>query len=152
MRSFRNQSDRENLLQRLRQVRSDSPRRWGKMSAHQMICHLNDSFKMAIGERSLSPASALLPGKLMKWFALYVPLRWPHGVPTMPGMNQDMSGTKPIEFETDVRELEGLVERMTRREKDFRWDCHPVFGTMPERDWLRLGYLHMDHHLRQFGV
>lgn len=140
------------MLRRLRQVLPDSPRRWGKMSAHQMVCHLNDSFKLAIGERSISPASALLPGKLMKWFALYVPIRWPRGVPTMPEMNQNVSGTKPIEFETDVRELELLVERMTRLEKDFKWDRHPLFGAMPERDWLRLGYLHMDHHLRQFGV
>jgi hypothetical protein len=29
---------------------------------------------------------------------------------------------------------------------------HPIFGAMSERAWLRWGYLHMDHHLRQFGV
>lgn len=152
MKSLLNSSDKEKLLRRLRQVQPDSPRRWGKMSAHQMVCHLNDSFKMAVGERPIPPAGALIPGKLVKWLALYVPIPWPHGVPTVPDLNQDVSGTKPMGFETDVRELEMLLERMTRLERDFKWGSHPVFGSMPGRDWLRLGYLHMDHHLRQFGV
>jgi hypothetical protein len=30
--------------------------------------------------------------------------------------------------------------------------AHPIFGPMSDAAWLRWGYLHMDHHLRQFGV
>jgi hypothetical protein len=26
-----------------------------------------------------------------------------------------------------------------------------MFGPMTEKDWMRWGYLHADHHLRQFG-
>jgi hypothetical protein len=29
--------------------------------------------------------------------------------------------------------------------------AHPIFGPMSEAAWLRWGYLHADHHLRQFG-
>lgn len=64
MKTLRNQSDKETVLRRLRQVRPDSPRRWGKMSAHQTVCHLNDSFKMATGERPIAPAGALIPGEV----------------------------------------------------------------------------------------
>ena len=152
MKNLSNQSDREAVLARLRQVRADSRRRWGKMSPHQMICHLNDSFKGAIGEKQISPAGKMLPGKLMKVFALYVPLRWPHGIPTRPEMNQNIGGTRPGEFAADVQELERLIDRITHSEKDFQWGSHPLFGPMPDRDWLRWGYLHMEHHLRQFGV
>jgi len=28
---------------------------------------------------------------------------------------------------------------------------HPIFGAMKPWDWMRWGYLHADHHLRQFG-
>ncbi len=28
---------------------------------------------------------------------------------------------------------------------------HPFFGAMSRQEWLRWGYLHADHHLRQFG-
>jgi hypothetical protein len=29
---------------------------------------------------------------------------------------------------------------------------HPVFGAMSDSAWRRWGYLHTDHHLRQFGA
>jgi hypothetical protein len=33
-----------------------------------------------------------------------------------------------------------------------RWQTsHPMFGKMSAKDWMRWGYLHADHHLRQFG-
>jgi hypothetical protein len=70
----------------------------------------------------------------------------------MPEMNQEKGGTRPGEFAADVAELEGLIHRITVTEKNFDWGSHPIFGRMPDRDWLRWGYLHMDHHLRQFGV
>jgi hypothetical protein len=152
MKSLAKQPDKDEVLKRLRQVGPDSQRRWGKMSAHQMICHLNDSFKVAMGERSVTAISRMLPGRLVKWFALYAPIRWPHGVPTRPEMNQQVGGTKPVEFETDMRELERLIDRIAREDRDFKWHRHPLFGAMPDRDWLRWGYLHVDHHLRQFGV
>jgi hypothetical protein len=28
---------------------------------------------------------------------------------------------------------------------------HPMFGAMTTLEWMRWGYLHTDHHLRQFG-
>jgi hypothetical protein len=28
---------------------------------------------------------------------------------------------------------------------------HPIFGRITRAEWLRWGYLHADHHLRQFG-
>lgn len=152
MKSLANRVDKEEVLKRLRLVRPESRRRWGKMTAGQMVCHLNDSFKAAIGERSVSSVNFVFGPNLMKWFALYVPIRWPHGVPTRPEMSQEAGGTKPVGFAADVRELESLIDRITRAEKDFDWHRHPMFGAMPDRDWLRWGYLHLDHHLRQFGV
>lgn len=152
MKSLLNNLDKRELLRRLRLVRPDSARRWGKMTAAQMVCHLNDSFKAATGEKSVSPVNNIFGPNLIKWVALYLPIRWPHGVPTRPEMNQEIGGTKPTDFEADVRELEELVDRLTRADKDFSWGGHPLFGAMPDRDWLRWGYLHMDHHLRQFSV
>jgi hypothetical protein len=152
MKSLSNQFHKQELLERLRLVRPDSARRWGKMTAAQMICHLNDSFKSVMGERSASSVSNILGPNLIKWVALYLPIRWPHGVPTRPENDQETGGTKPTDFAADVRELEELVDRLARADKDFSWGRHPLFGTMPESDWLRWGYLHLDHHLRQFGV
>ena len=29
---------------------------------------------------------------------------------------------------------------------------HPIFGPLTTSQWMRWGYLHVYHHLRQFGV
>ncbi|MBA2706152.1 MAG: DUF1569 domain-containing protein [Blastocatellia bacterium] len=152
MKSLKNQPDRQELGNRLLVLGPDSPRRWGKMSAHQMICHLTDSFKAGTGDKVVSPTGNVFHRSVLKWLALYLPVPWPHGVPTRPEMNQDIGGTKPVEFEKDRAELIELIERFSRAQRDFDWHPHPLFGLMPDRDWFRWGYLHVDHHLRQFGV
>ena len=142
--------DKEEIVRRLRTIRADSGRRWGRMSAHQMICHLSDSFLAVTGQRHISPASGPLQRTVIKWIALYAPLKWPRGVPTRPEVDQEVGGTKPSHFAADVTQLEMLVELITTRKGCFG-PTHPIFGNMSNTDWMRWAYLHMDHHLRQFG-
>ena len=140
------------IVRRLRCLRPESTRRWGHMSAHQMICHLCDSFRMATGQKLVSDASGRMQRTLVKWIALYLPLQWPVGLQTRPEVDQQCAGTRPVEFASDVAELEALLEFITTREKGFDWPVHPIFGRMSRAAWLRWAYLHMDHHLRQFGA
>ena len=144
-------ADRAEIVARTRLIQPSSPRKWGRMSAHQMICHLADSFRVIIGEKAVSPAPGA-PSKIMKWLALQLPLRWPHGVKTRPEVGQFVAGTAPTQFEPDCKELLRLIERFTREPRDFQWHPHPMFGDMDDEEWMRWGYLHTDHHLRQFGV
>jgi len=122
------------------------------MNSHQMICHLNDSFKAVIGEKSVSMNVNIFYKTIGKWFALYLPINWPHGVPTRPEIDQEKNGSKPIDFDKDLNELKEFIERLTKENKDFKWSNHPLFGEMSQEDWMRWAYLHVDHHLRQFGV
>jgi len=153
MKSLSNLNDRQEVLSRMRQLSPESPRRWGKMTPHQMICHLNDSFKSVIGEREVSSRkSNLLTRTVVRWLALYAPFKWPHGVTTMPENDQKRGGTPPEDFKRDVEALPLMIERVTYPQKDFQWRRHPLFDEMSERDWMRWGYLHVDHHFRQFGL
>ncbi len=152
MKTLAHENDKSDLLRRLQQLKPSSSRRWGKMSAHQMVCHLTDSFKAAIGEKEVSSISNLLSRTLVRWIALYVPLRWPHGLPTRPEMDQQQGGSPPVDFARDVGELAMIIQRFSNAKRDFQWGRHPAFAEMSERDWLRWGYLHTDHHLRQFGL
>lgn len=43
--TFSNPTDKAEIFERLRQLRPDSQRQWGRMTAHQAICHLEDAFK-----------------------------------------------------------------------------------------------------------
>lgn len=152
MKTLARQRDKVEIVQRLRQLRPESVPRWGRMSAHQMVCHLHDSFRMATGEKPVSPATGPIQRTILKWTVLYFPLPWPGGVVTRPEIDQQLGGTRPVDFEADVAQLEALVEFVTARTRSFDWQLHPIFGRMSEAAWLRWSYLHMDHHLRQFGT
>ncbi|HEY2945513.1 MAG TPA: DUF1569 domain-containing protein [Vicinamibacteria bacterium] len=152
MKTLARPHDKTEIGRRLRDVRPESVGRWGRMSAHQMVCHLSDSFRMAIGRKPVSPATSLLQRTIVKWIALYLPVAWPPGIPTSPEIDQCVGGTRPADFEADVAELEALMELFTAPAKSFEWQLHPIFGRMSEAAWLRWAYVHMDHHLRQFGA
>lgn len=71
-----------------------------------------------------------------------------------PEVDQEVGGTRPAAFAGDVAELVRLTElfRTQACSGSTSWPPHPVFGRMSKGAWLRWGYLHMDHHLRQFGA
>jgi Protein of unknown function (DUF1569) len=145
-----NLADRQTISLRLSKLSPTDTARWGSMSVHQMACHLNDAYKVALAEKVTSPATGLLQRTLLKWFALNSPTRWPKGVPTRPEVEQGKGGSLPVDFRQDVASLLSTVGRF----------CdglpsplvpHSIFGKMTEENWMRWGYLHADHHLRQFG-
>ena len=125
-------------------------RQWGKMNAHQMVCHLGDSFEIVVGRRSAAPVKTPLPPPMMKWLALKLPMRWPKGTPTVPEVEQGVGGTPPWEWRRDHQRLIEVFEAFCAKRED--WPQHPFFREMTAADWMRWGYLHSDHHLRQFGV
>ncbi len=122
------------------------------MTAHQMVCHLIDCNRMALGEVVVTAPAARVPRAIVKWVSLHTPVPWPAGLPTNPELDQEVGGMRPDDFAGDVAALESTVERLTSRAGRGDWPRHPDFGAMSEGDWLRWGYLHMNHHLRQFGL
>ena len=149
MRTMARGDDVDELRRRMRLLSPDSPRRWGRMSAHEMICHLADAFRVALGEKSPSPAMNLFTRTVVKTIALHAPVPWPRGIVTRPEVDPQRMGSRPTTFEADIARLEPLIDRFLAAPLD---RSHPIFGPMSRADWLRWGWLHTDHHLRQFGL
>jgi len=122
------------------------------MSAPEMVCHLADAFRMATGDKTVSPACGVIQRTVVKWIALYAPLPWPPGILTRPEIEQGLGGTCPGDFATDVGQVATLLDAFAGRDGGVEWPPHPIFGPLSPKAWLRWGYLHTDHHLRQFGV
>jgi hypothetical protein len=152
MRTLARRADKEELFRRIRSLRPDSPRRWGRMSAHHMVCHLSDACRMATGQKAVTPSTSVTKRTIVKWIALYVPLRWPPGIPTSPEIDQQGGGRAPAEFAADVEDLLAQMEAIARDPRALEGRVHPIFGRISSRGWLRWAYLHADHHLRQFGA
>ena len=139
------------IVARLQRLVPDSPRRWGRMTPHQAMCHLSDSFRSMMSSIAISSVATPFSRIVIKRIALKAPMKWPHGVKTRPEVDQEIGGTKPVEFARDRGQLEALIEQFAVRSgNDFQ--PHPMFGRMTTEEWQRWGWRHTDHHLRQFGV
>jgi hypothetical protein len=143
-------TDRQTIASRMKLLTADDRARWGRMSVHQMICHLDDSYKCSMGEKYASPATGWLQQRVLKKLALQSPFPWSKGYPTRPEMEQGKGGTPPDNF---ARDHASLLKDFDRFCDQLPQPCypHPIFGPMNSLDWMRWGYLHADHHLRQFG-
>jgi hypothetical protein len=143
-------ANRQEILTRIETLLPSDRARWGKMSVHQMICHVSDSYLCGLGDKRASAKSGLLQRTLVKWVALKAPMSWPKGIPTRPEMEQGVGGTSPIDFNRDREFLVSCLTKFCDHLPQTAVD-HPIFGSMTQADWWRWGYLHADHHLRQFG-
>lgn len=154
MRRLQCAADRDALVLRLRSLRPDAARRWGRMSCPQMVCHLSDAFRGALGD--LPPARRRdnwLTRSLVKSVALRTPLPWMQGAPTNPNIDQVAgNGTAPADFAVDCEALIVLIDRFLAFTPEGRFPPHALFGPLTTRDWSRWGWAHVDHHLRQFGA
>lgn len=143
-------ADLDSIQLRLKALTSQDAARWGRMNAHQMVKHLCDSISVPLGAMMVSEAAMpQLQRTVMKWGALYVPLRWPKNVPTRPEIDQCNLRGPLDDFESDLQTAVALVRRLG--DAGLEGKCHPYFGLISRAQWLRWGWLHADHHLRQFG-
>ena len=122
------------------------------MTSPEMVCHLADAFRTALGERESSLLDSPFYRTVVKWAAIYLPFPWPHSVPTRPESDPKAAGTRPDDFAADVAALRELCHRFGSGRENDAWPPHPVFGRLTTSEWHRWGYRHMDHHLRQFGA
>ena len=112
--------DKSSIILRLKTICHDSPRQWGRMSSHQMICHLSDAFRVAIGEKPARLTPNRINQTMIKWIALRAPLQWPKGFQTPPEVNQEGDAcTRPLDFQKDLTQLLALIERFTATTKRF---------------------------------
>jgi hypothetical protein len=139
---------RSALRQRVDRLRPDSPRQWGRMSAHEMVCHVSDQLRVALGDLPTQPKPMFLSNRALRQLFVYW-LPWPKGkIPTAP----EMLTSRPAEWDRDVAALRELLDRFAVRRPHEAWAVHPAFGPLSGREWGRLCHKHTDYHLQQFGV
>jgi hypothetical protein len=139
------------LIERLNALKADSGRRWGTLTPHEMLCHLGDAAAMVLGDRPRTKPVAMRRRMLVKWLFLWLPVPWPHGVPTNPLHDPRAEGTKPSDFASDLARALLGIERIGASEASLE-PVHGIFGIMSVSDWQRWAYRHTDYHLRQFGL
>ena len=150
MKSMANARDCEQVVRRIGSLTPQSPRQWGRMSVEGMLCHLADSYQIALGEREAAPAPVPM-ARLMKTVALWSPMPWPQNLRTVKEVEQGGGGSVAGLFEHERVRLLRMVARFCSTAA-LDATRHPFFGRMTRADWMRWGYLHAHHHLRQFNA
>jgi hypothetical protein len=137
------------LLERLGKLAPDTERRWGKMSASQMMEHAARALEMAAGKK---PIQQRFIGKAIGWifksgFLGEKPI--PRSAPT--GRSFIIQGEPDFEA-TRKRLTDVMAEFYGLGEGGTDGNIHGFFGPLSGKQWGETQYKHLDHHLRQFGL
>lgn len=146
MKSIWVKADRERLEHRLDILSVNAQPKWGKFTAPQMVTHLNEALRMGLGELPVKPRKTPFKKFPLKQLIIYA-LPFPKGAPTAPEL---LSG-EAREWNGEVSRFKDLLSRFATGSHT-RMPEHPAFGKLSRNAWGRLGYRHIDHHLKQFGV
>ena len=148
MKNIFNESDYTEIRLRIEKLSHENLRSWGSMNIEEMIIHCTVQLKLALGEISFKQQGpSVMRSRLGKWI-LFSAIPWPKGVVTPNEMNREIATFSPTEFEYEKTTLLNYIESV-KKAKELK--AHPFFGELKRKEWGRVIYKHLDHHLKQFG-
>jgi hypothetical protein len=137
---------------RINALTPDARRQWGSMSVGQMLTHCTDQLQIVLGEKPARSVGNSFSRWLTKWVVLGTVRDMPKNLRTVPELdpNKELM-TQPGDFAKDRENLLAALARLYNL-PDNQPISHPVFGTMSKSQAIKLSHIHLDHHMRQFGV
>ena len=152
MKNISNRENKKEIIERIKKVNPSSRALWGKMNAHQAICHLSDQLRDLHGTRPVKYQGNIFLRLVLRPILSNLQ-NWPKAVfPAAKEYSQQLNGTKPGEFERDKNELLQLMEKLDLADVSKPIPLHPAFGKLSHQQYARIVYQHFDHHLKQFGA
>ena len=149
MKSLFEKGTAEELKERMAKLGPESRRLWGKMSAAQMLAHCSVGMEVSLGDLVLRQVwLGKLFGKRAK-ASMMSGKRIRRNLPT------DKAYLVKDERDLNVEreKLAGLIDRFQAGGPEgCTKHSHSFFGPMTPEEWSELNTIHLDHHLRQFGV
>jgi len=144
-----NQQDYAGIKNRINQLNAQSRRQWGTMSLPQMLEHCSIQLKRALGiiPETAHEGPSMFRTAFGRWLLFYA-MPWPKGAPTPSQMNMSTNGSVVADIPDSKQALLELLEKVQLQE---HFGPHAFFGKLDKKDWGRLMWKHLDHHLRQFG-
>ena len=142
----------QEVVGRINQLTEQSQRQWGSMSVNLMITHCADQIKICLEEKPAKMFGNKITQAISRFLFFKVGMKFPKNARTLPELDPNKNlMTKPDLFAKDRQELIALVEKFFDLPKS-RMFSHPLLGKATKDEIGKLIYLHLDHHLRQFGV
>jgi uncharacterized protein DUF1569 len=151
MKSLFNANDAQEMIVRINKLTSESKALWGKMNVEQMLAHARMPLLAAYGAEKMSKRGLIsfLFGKMAKKKFVTSDAPFSRNSPT----DKKFIIANPESFEKGKQRLIETVLEFSKKGPDaITKEPHGFFGDLTPREWDRLQYKHLDHHLGQFGA
>ena len=147
----------EHFVRRINALTGESAGQWRKLNLPDMLSHLNFSIDMSLGKiEGIEAVDKILVANpvtrgFVKLLFFYVMTTWPPSKATTP---ENLRSPAKGDFEEERTKLLGLLDDFVAKleESPDTKTVNPMLGDTSLRFWSRLHGVHLNHHLRQFGV
>ncbi len=149
MSSIYNKTDNDLFISRIHKLSPEAKAQWGKMTVDQMLSHCQAPMDFAFGKTPMKANFIMrLIGKMVK-NKMFKSNEFKKNSPTAPAFIRK----EKYDFE---QAKNGLIERINifseLGKNAIKTTKHPFFGELTYEEWSQMHTMHLDHHLRQFGV
>ncbi len=144
-------SDYETILRRINNLEIDSNIQFEKLGINEMLCHIADQIRLALGYLELKNTGNFFDRTLIKWFELSMREISAEKINRVEGVIPEIEKTKPVNFIDDKVTLVKLLEQLVRKDEAYDWGEHPKFGQLNRKEWGKLIYAELNYYLKQFG-
>lgn len=138
------------IIDRIQKLSPDTQPDWGKMSADQMLAHLNVAYDMSFTNTYTKPnAVAKFFLKLFVKKVVVGPKPYPKNGRTAP----QFIISDARNFEEEKQKLIHYIEKVQNLgSSHFEGKESHSFGSLTSDEWNVMFGKHIEHHLTQFGV
>ncbi len=137
------------LISRVGEISPQATRKFGRMSVSQMLAHQNEALQVTYGEIRPAPRGNFFLKQFLRIFILNTDMPSPpEKAVTFTEIDQVLKKISP-DFETEKKKLLKYIQNFPSQTLQER---NPLLGKMSEKNWGRLMFTHIDHHLKQFNA
>ena len=143
--------DAQEYINRINNLTPETPRKWGKMSADQVLAHLNVAYDLTFTPEKFPKPSFIAKFLLSRFVKPKITNEIPYkqSLPTSPAFII----ADERNFEEEKAKLIGNIQRVQQLGREaFEGKENINFGKMTAQCWNNMFAKHLNHHLEQFGV
>lgn len=149
MKSIFNKNDNAELIERINKLNPETQGLWGKMNVSQMLKHVHVPLLLMNNSKQIkfTLLGFLFGKRLMKKY--FKDRGFGKNLPT----HTEFKVADKKVFDAEKQALIQTVQQFLEKgPASVTKNKHPFFGHMTAEQWDDMMYLHLNHHLQQFGV
>jgi hypothetical protein len=145
-----NQAGVNDVIYRVLKLQPQSTRKWGTMAVTEMLHHCSTANQLILNY-SIQNKKSTFKQKLIRVVVLHFLPAFPKNIKAPKQVVQMQSKISTKSFEEEKNYFIETINQFPEHQFPEKM-YHPSLGNLSPKQWGVATWMHMDHHLRQFGV